>query len=461
MAHRADGLNDIFEHDVTVRGTLKANKLDGDADFIKIDGTSSTTAQIPFSYGIVIEPSSDTNDLFLVKDADGNKAFGVNTATNNDTLVYGSLRARDKIEINYTENGYVEFYGDVNTTIGVERNNNGTAFGDFNFGTIRYDASTEHSFSIGAGPADYDYTGIKVKITTDGLILTEETTAGFVKNNSSGLLSGGNTIDISSDTNLSVTSPITLSGDTVGFDTGASFAWSAGHTWMSGLSTYASINSSVVNFQTKTEVEGYDFEIITNAIGGIDPLMFADVSVPQLFIGANSDDTGRGALVYIDATNGSSNDALNIINGGTNRHTTFGFYNYGNTNSFRNIFTANKAKGTIGSPSQVDTNMLVFSIVANEYVNSAFRSTSSFDFSSGGTLSSSSYSSQCSISTTVTGATSRAVRWGIDDQGDVYVATGDHDVQSGVYKIGGTSGFTGTGSYTNFTIQGGIITNAT
>ena len=32
---------------------------------------------------------------------------------------------------------------------------------------------------------------------------------------------------------------------------------------------------------------------------------------------------------------------------------------------------------------------------------------------------------------------------------------------SGVYKVGGVSGFTGTGAYTNFTIVGGIITSAT
>lgn len=40
MAHRADGLNDIFEHDVTVRGTLHANNLDApalDATYLRLD----------------------------------------------------------------------------------------------------------------------------------------------------------------------------------------------------------------------------------------------------------------------------------------------------------------------------------------------------------------------------------------------------------------------------------------
>ena len=34
MAHRADGLNDIFEHDVTVRGTLRARDIQGDKIYI-------------------------------------------------------------------------------------------------------------------------------------------------------------------------------------------------------------------------------------------------------------------------------------------------------------------------------------------------------------------------------------------------------------------------------------------
>ena len=33
-------------------------------------------------------------------------------------------------------------------------------------------------------------------------------------------------------------------------------------------------------------------------------------------------------------------------------------------------------------------------------------------------------------------------------------------IDASLYKVGGTNGFTGTGSYTNFTIVGGIITNA-
>ena len=55
--------------------------------------------------------------------------------------------------------------------------------------------------------------------------LTSMNVAGFVKNDANGVLSGGNTagsggglIDISTDTNLAVTAPVLLTGDTIGFD---------------------------------------------------------------------------------------------------------------------------------------------------------------------------------------------------------------------------------------------------
>ena len=54
-------------------------------------------------------------------------------------------------------------------------------------------------------------------VVTDQVTFSAMTIAGFVKNNSSGVLSGGNSVDISSDTNLAVTAPITLTGDTLAF----------------------------------------------------------------------------------------------------------------------------------------------------------------------------------------------------------------------------------------------------
>lgn len=55
----------------------------------------------------------------------------------------------------------------------------------------------------------------------DGVITLGELTVGFVKSDASGVLSEQATIDISDDTNLAVTAPITLTGDTIGLDQSA------------------------------------------------------------------------------------------------------------------------------------------------------------------------------------------------------------------------------------------------
>ena len=63
-------------------------------------------------------------------------------------------------------------------------------------------------------------------ITVDGTVTIEDmTSAGFVKNDGSGVLSGGNSVDISDDSNLAVDSPITLTGDTLDFDFSTNNTW--------------------------------------------------------------------------------------------------------------------------------------------------------------------------------------------------------------------------------------------
>lgn len=57
-----------------------------------------------------------------------------------------------------------------------------------------------------------------VSILAGDLTITDMSSAGFVKNSAAGLLSGGNSVDISSDTNLVAGTNITLSGDTLNVD---------------------------------------------------------------------------------------------------------------------------------------------------------------------------------------------------------------------------------------------------
>lgn len=67
-----------------------------------------------------------------------------------------------------------------------------------------------------------------------GVEVQSFTSAGFVKNSAAGLLSGGNSIDISSDTNLSATAPLKLTGDQLSLDTSANITWTGINTFQRG-----------------------------------------------------------------------------------------------------------------------------------------------------------------------------------------------------------------------------------
>lgn len=72
------------------------------------------------------------------------------------------------------------------------------------------DTSTVTSFGGGT-----DIHARKLSVSVEARVLPFSS-AGFVKNAATGVLSGGNSVDVSDDTNLAVALPITLSGDTVG-----------------------------------------------------------------------------------------------------------------------------------------------------------------------------------------------------------------------------------------------------
>lgn len=144
---------------------LNADLLDGlnSTDFIKIDGSSTTTALIPFAYGL----SSTGTATFQL------------TATN------FSIRSSTPASI------------------------------------LIIDDATQTFLWSGIGGVRFSLFNV----------------AGFVKNSAAGVLSGGNSVDISSDTNLAVSSPIKLTGDTVGFNFGTANTWTEQNTFnKSGMS---------------------------------------------------------------------------------------------------------------------------------------------------------------------------------------------------------------------------------
>lgn len=68
------------------------------------------------------------------------------------------------------------------------------------------------------------------------------------------------TIDISGDTNLAVTSPITLTGDTVGFDSTANFTWTGTHSFNNIAGITLSSTSPIITL-TDTSASEDDFTI--------------------------------------------------------------------------------------------------------------------------------------------------------------------------------------------------------
>ena len=98
-------------------------------------------------------------------------------------------------------------------------------------------------------------------VFSDSVALALETTAGFVKNNTSGVLSGGNSIDISSDTNLAVSSPIVLTGDTLSWDFSTANTWTNNQTISSTNKLYFRDTSSAIYSSAigtmKFEVAGF------------------------------------------------------------------------------------------------------------------------------------------------------------------------------------------------------------
>ena len=138
---------------------------------IKNDGNAynSLTASHDVVDDFTFTIKSDAANAFRVENEAGTRIIA--TAAADDgyaTIIEGPVRARNKVEINGGDNGYLELYGDVNTTIGCERSG-----GSLNFGTIRYDASTAHAFSIGSGPVAPDQTDVRVLIDTNGLNLPQ------------------------------------------------------------------------------------------------------------------------------------------------------------------------------------------------------------------------------------------------------------------------------------------------
>lgn len=220
----------------------------------------------------------------------GEAAFGTaTTATGGSVQIYGGLA-----QSTYNR-GYVHIGLGLATPSRIDRasdNATGSLFIE-NYievdGTAYFDSSVYLNSLTGAGI---------LKIDANELVGVAS---------SSDLLTAIGTIDVSANTNLAVTSPITLTGDTVGFDATANFTWTGTHSFNNTAGIALNSTSPIITFTDSTASED-DFTLSTtsngwNIINSTDSRTAFRVD-------------GAGTVTLGSATAGSTN-VFNAATGGT------------------------------------------------------------------------------------------------------------------------------------------------
>lgn len=92
-------------------------------------------------------------------------------------------------------------------------------------------------------------------------IFSEMTSAGFLKNTTGGVVTGGNSIDISADTNLAVSSPIVLTDDTLSWDFTTNNTWTGNNTFdeevIHTAHAVVATDGAVVNDSTQKSISAF------------------------------------------------------------------------------------------------------------------------------------------------------------------------------------------------------------
>lgn len=243
---------------------IAGGDLETDPLSIHLDGSSTTTAVIPFAEGISLPES-----INIQLGTDGPGGSGLSG--------YGYLRLLDNgVSTRNVSLGASDLFSGKGLDVDILA---GSTFGSGDKGGNVYiragwgdgggDVLLHPGFDIGAGTASgvvkifdpdtltywtlFDTGGnsFTQQLTTSG-ITTIQTHTGILKGTAgvvstasgSDLLTAIGTIDISNDTNLAVSSPITLTGDTVGFDATANFTWTGTHDFQNNVTWNTSGSTS-------------------------------------------------------------------------------------------------------------------------------------------------------------------------------------------------------------------------
>lgn len=124
---------------------------------------------------------------------------------------------------------------------------------------IIFQVSSGECYRIDTSASLHDFKSFNIQTTGSvkgaSAQFTNLNAPGFVKNDASGNLSGAHSIDISSETNLGVSSPITLTGDTVGFSFSTNNTWT-GNNIFEDLQIDTGTNVDGVTFSEKSLFSG-------------------------------------------------------------------------------------------------------------------------------------------------------------------------------------------------------------
>lgn len=205
------GLTITHDNSVVTPGTYPKVTVDSKGHVTSGDSTIDISADTNLSATAPITLNGDAVEIDLTADIDWT---GTHTFTNSSV---GSVQIGDNgnafapFSIHSKNEGYwtALFYNDVYSSDPAD-----FIFSYYGYNNGKFAMGTEVNTDLAFYTNGYNNERFIIK--ADGTLnVTAYNSAGFLKNDASGDLSGGNTIDISADTNLAATSPIVLTGDTL------------------------------------------------------------------------------------------------------------------------------------------------------------------------------------------------------------------------------------------------------
>lgn len=227
------------------------SSLYGASAYIRVDGGSTTTARIPFAAGIQL---NNTSTVLWGNDGTSSGSFIGPVYAGIPGFQFKGGQYASGAGINTLLLGGDATAPDVDGGVFILLGGSIVSNALYGYCSVGYLGSPNKIVrtSVDAISSFYIYKNLEVDGTAyfDSTVnLSSLTASRFLKlDGSKNIVSStAATIDISSETNLAVTSPITLTGDTVGFDATANFTWSGTHNFTGTAFTIAPVSGTFMS----------------------------------------------------------------------------------------------------------------------------------------------------------------------------------------------------------------------